>query len=116
MCNDGDYEDNDLIVYCALCQLTVHQNCYGIINIPEDDWICNLCSVYSEKEKDNINCLLCSVQGGAMKLSSIKKTNINDVFMSRPITIHNCLKKIIVYSTCVLGICLESKNIFLHLD
>ena len=74
VCNDGDYEDNDLIVYCSKCQMTVHQMCYGIVNIPEEDWICDTCSFYldnGEKAKE-IECVLCPIKGGAMKPSSIK--------------------------------------------
>jgi hypothetical protein len=76
VCNDGDYEENDLIVYCSECQLTVHQNCYGITVLPEGDWICYPCQVYKEKEmKNNIECALCPVRGGAMKPSYLKKTS-----------------------------------------
>ena len=28
ICNDGDYQEDNLIVYCSQCQITVHQNCY----------------------------------------------------------------------------------------
>lgn len=75
VCNDGDYEENDLIVYCSSCQLTVHQNCYGIQNLPEEDWICNICLVFPLEERNNVECCLCSVRGGAMKLSQLKKNS-----------------------------------------
>lgn len=45
------------------------------MNLPEEDWICNLCLVYPEKELNNVNCMLCSIQGGAMKLSCVKKSS-----------------------------------------
>lgn len=45
------------------------------MNLPEEDWICNLCLVYPEKELNNVCCILCSIQGGAMKLSSVKKSS-----------------------------------------
>jgi hypothetical protein len=72
ICNDGDYEDNDLIVYCSICQMTVHQNCYGIIDLPEGDWVCYPCRAYKENSRE-IDCLLCPVKGGAMKPCTIKK-------------------------------------------
>jgi hypothetical protein len=72
ICNDGDYEDNDLIVYCSMCQMTVHQNCYGIVDLPEGDWVCYPCRTYKENSRE-IECLLCPVKGGAMKPSTIKK-------------------------------------------
>ncbi len=72
ICNDGDYEDNDLIVYCSSCHMTVHQNCYGIIDLPEGDWVCHPCRAFEDKSRD-VECLLCPVRGGAMKPSTIKK-------------------------------------------
>lgn len=75
ICNDGDYEENDLIVYCSNCQITVHQNCYGIPNLPDEDWICNICLVYDKEDINNIECCLCSVKGGALKLSQLKKNS-----------------------------------------
>ena len=72
VCNDGDYEDNDLIVYCSKCQMTVHQNCYGIINIPEEDWLCYPCQAYEDEKSKDIECILCPIKGGAMKPSLLK--------------------------------------------
>jgi hypothetical protein len=40
VCRSGDYEDDNLIVYCSKCGLAVHQNCYGLDVIPENDFIC----------------------------------------------------------------------------
>lgn len=73
VCNDGDYEDNNLIVYCSKCQMTVHQQCYGIISIPDEDWLCYPCQFYDEDEKaKQIECILCPIKGGAMKPSNLK--------------------------------------------
>jgi hypothetical protein len=72
VCNDGDYEDNDLIVYCSKCQMTVHQNCYGIINIPEEDWLCYPCQAFEDERSKEIECILCPIKGGAMKPSLLK--------------------------------------------
>lgn len=73
VCNDGDYEDNDLIVYCSKCQMTVHQNCYGITNIPDEDWLCYPCQAFEdEKCSKGIECVLCPIKGGAMKPSLLK--------------------------------------------
>jgi hypothetical protein len=74
VCNDGDYEDNDLIVYCSSCHMTVHQSCYGIINLPKDDWICYPCLSFGTNRGKEIECLLCPVRGGAMKPCNIKKS------------------------------------------
>jgi len=31
VCNDGDYDDDDLIVICNRCDMGVHMKCYGIL-------------------------------------------------------------------------------------
>lgn len=49
ICNNGDYEDEDLIVFCGNCNIPVHQKCYGIDEIPEVDWICNNCLAFNLK-------------------------------------------------------------------
>lgn len=74
VCNDGDYEDNNLIVYCSKCQMTVHQQCYGIVTIPEEDWLCYPCQFYEDDDlkAKQIECVLCPIKGGAMKPSSLK--------------------------------------------
>lgn len=72
VCNDGDYEDYDLIVYCSSCTLTVHQSCYGIVTIPEGDWLCNVCNL---SDTERVECVLCPVKGGAMKPCSLRKTS-----------------------------------------
>ena len=71
ICNDGDYQEDNLIVYCSQCQITVHQNCYGIPVIPKDDWTCQMCL----NKNKNIECILCPCKGGAMKMTLLKKSN-----------------------------------------
>jgi len=86
VCNDGDYEDNNLIVYCSKCLMTVHQQCYGIVTIPEEDWLCYPCQFYDNDEKaKQIECILCPVKGGAMKPSSLKMKSsfLRDVMILR---------------------------------
>ncbi len=75
VCNDGDYEDNNLIVYCSKCQMTVHQLCYGILTIPEEDWLCYPCQLYEDEKAKDIECVLCPIKGGAMKPSCLKIKN-----------------------------------------
>jgi hypothetical protein len=75
VCNDGDYEDNNLIVYCSSCQMTVHQLCYGILDIPNEDWICYSCLAFGLEKSKYVECILCSVTGGAMKPSFLKKSS-----------------------------------------
>jgi hypothetical protein len=68
VCNSGDYEEEDLIVFCDNCNLPVHQSCYGIELIPEESWICYPCRVYGHS---NIKCWLCPQLGGALKPSNV---------------------------------------------
>lgn len=66
ICASPDYEDDkNLIVFCSICNISVHQKCYNILKIPEDDWICQPCSFFGEKGK-MLKCPLCNCRGGAM--------------------------------------------------
>ena len=76
VCGDGEYEDDNLILYCSKCNMTVHQKCYGILVIPEEDWICHLCRAFNDVEiSKNMECILCSKLGGAMKPCTLKKSS-----------------------------------------
>jgi len=75
ICNNGDYEDEDLIVFCGNCNIPVHQKCYGIDEIPEIDWICNNCLAFNLKRGIQVKCILCPKRGGAMKPTSIFTTH-----------------------------------------
>ena len=47
MCDsDVDY-DQDQLVSCDMCGITVHQSCYGVQELPgEDDmWLCRACEL-----------------------------------------------------------------------
>jgi len=66
-CNDGDYEEDNLIVICAKCNISVHQKCYKILAIPINDWICNVCLSFEPSQGKLLKCSLCPIRGGAMK-------------------------------------------------
>ena len=75
VCGDGEYEDDNLILYCSKCNMTVHQRCYGVTVIPEEDWICHLCRSFSQDVCKNMECILCPQLGGAMKPCTLRKSS-----------------------------------------
>ena len=75
ICNNGDYEDEDLIVFCGACNIPVHQRCYGIDKIPDNDWICNNCWAFNLRRGIMVKCILCPKRGGAMKPTNLFRTH-----------------------------------------
>eukprot|EP00347_Sterkiella_histriomuscorum_P008598 403344481 len=74
VCGDGDYEDDNLIVYCGKCNISSHQKCYGIDNLDDDvDWICNNCQAFGQESGLRVQCALCMQIGGAMRPVNYKR-------------------------------------------
>jgi origin recognition complex subunit 4 len=44
ICSKPDSEPPNEIVFCDNCDMPVHQECYGLPEVPEGDWICRNCS------------------------------------------------------------------------
>ena len=65
ICNNGDNEENNLIIICDGCSLPVHQACYGVQKIPEGDWLCAAC--LGNLPSHLRTCVLCPVRMGALK-------------------------------------------------
>lgn len=47
VCGDGESKGNDQIVFCDRCNVAVHQQCYGVGEIPQGDWLCWPCKMYA---------------------------------------------------------------------
>ena len=77
ICGEGDWEDDNQIIFCDSCDLAVHQVCYGAgaRNIPQGDepWYCDVCKAHPRRANGRHStnsrpaCILCPNRDGALK-------------------------------------------------
>uniref|UniRef100_A0A3P9NDR3 Jade family PHD finger 2 n=1 Tax=Poecilia reticulata TaxID=8081 RepID=A0A3P9NDR3_POERE len=62
VCRSPEGEDGNEMVFCDKCNVCVHQACYGILKVPQGNWLCRTCALGVQPK-----CLLCPKRGGALK-------------------------------------------------
>ncbi|ODM98009.1 Peregrin [Orchesella cincta] len=64
ICLDGESDNWNQIIFCDLCNIPVHQDCYGVPFIPEGSYQCRRCSISPNL---TVECIFCPNKEGAFK-------------------------------------------------
>ncbi|VDM63962.1 unnamed protein product [Angiostrongylus costaricensis] len=127
VCGDGDVNNVNQIIYCDMCNIAVHQDCYGVPYIPEGQWLCRRCKL---SPSAHVECCLCPNTSGAFKQTSdgrwahvicaiwLNEVHFGNLVFLEPIEgvdaslERRCKLKCLVYSTFnrqwkIMGACLQ---------
>lgn len=86
VCFDGKSSPKNQVVMCDRCDIAVHAACYGVAEIPDGPWLCDVCreakraqhlsgggpvgKARAAAEVLLARCCLCESRGGALKLTA----------------------------------------------
>lgn len=69
VCGLSESSSANELVFCANCDVTVHEDCYGILGVPDRSWLCKPCRLKARKLplSGPVACVLCGWTHGAFK-------------------------------------------------
>lgn len=73
VCLVSDCDDNDKMIFCDSCNVCLHISCYGMTEVPDGMWNCDMCRHVGFTRHDKLKCELCPNIGGPMK--EVEKSN-----------------------------------------
>ncbi|OQS00722.1 DEAD/DEAH box RNA helicase, partial [Thraustotheca clavata] len=71
VCGETYSFDCNPILFCDGCNIGVHQECYGVQEVPNGSWFCDFCSKVKKGTKPK--CALCPIVKGAYKQTLCKQ-------------------------------------------
>ena len=51
VCGDGFSVEPNVIIFCDRCDIAVHQRCYDIHDVPQDEWLCWPCKEFEDTQR-----------------------------------------------------------------
>jgi hypothetical protein len=51
VCGDGHSHPPNVIIFCDRCDVAVHQMCYDVHEVPENEWLCWPCREYEDMQR-----------------------------------------------------------------